>query len=262
MTMQPKQFQFPSGQVVTGYGPDLNGCYQIPDNRGGFYRIDGYGNVINQGGQVMPQVQSPYYSQSAPMSPTGGAALLRNPAAGARVQSTDLQEMFAVSGGRVYRRPFYPTMPMMFQGGATFVRVYGCTLLPDANDYTVNGAAYRQIKFDMPVVCCALTGGAFNTDDGNALPVGVNPLDTFGVQFQYGTNDTMTTDIRIARTCLGTGERPAQVGGNGWVLNTGTLINVTIVPFMPNLRIDIAVWCLESRAGSNFTVDDPDAMPT
>jgi hypothetical protein len=153
-----------------------------------------------------------------------------------------------------YRRPFYPTAPIYAKNAARVTRFYSTGVAPGDADYPAAGStATRTIRFDTPCVLVALNGGAFPTQAGNAYPVGVGPRDCFLIDIGYGQNtEKMTIAPRLANTVVGSGERPGEVGGDGWVVNPGNVLTVAFTPLIDDLRMDITVVCLEQRGLSSF----------
>lgn len=145
--------------------------------------------------------------------------------------------------------PFYSTRPDV--GYTTRFYSQGINSATDA-DYAAGTESIRIIQFDNPAVGIWLTGGVFNNAVGNALPVSVNPLDLFLVRFEYVQGDQLTTNARLGSNVLGTAAQPGEVGGVGWVFNTGSTVTVGITPLVANLRIDVTIACLEFRGPSNF----------
>lgn len=248
--------KFPNGQVVplvlglNNYGQTVDQFgtlyqQQLPWTPGGPPAGAPAGNGI---GMQAPQLHQPAWA-----APQGAASQVQ-PGYGARLNPDSFQDMWNLSEGNAYRRPVYPTMPIFFKGGAKFTRILGCTLAPTDPDYAVNNAIIRFVRFDQPSIAFDVNGWAFNTSPGNAFPVGVEANGAYRVQLKFGLNENLTTDPRLAKTFLGTGERPGQVGGDGWIMDTGSIMQVIIQPLLPDLIIDISVKALEARGLANFTV--------
>ena len=159
--------------------------------------------------------------------------------------------------GRVpwVRAPFYPTAP--FYSTRPDVgyqsRFYSAEVINTDADYAVGTEAIRTVQFDIPCRLIAFTGSSFNTAAGNALPVGVGPRDTFMFRAEYTQGDRLHVAARIASTVVGTSERPGEIGGAGWTINSGASFVLGITPLLADLRINVTLVCLEMRGPSNFS---------
>lgn len=178
-----------------------------------------------------------------------------NPQAGANINIPSLSQLGGQGRPRFVRVPVYPTAPPVSTDPyvGIMMRYYGTTLLSTQDDYVVGSEASRVIPFDIPGVIFARAGSAFNTGAGNALPLGVRPLDTFLFRMQYSTGEVFDIGPRLASTCLGSGENPAEIGGIGFIVKPGASILVGITPLLANLRIDITLYCMEQRGSSNYS---------
>ncbi len=90
--------------------------------------------------------------------------------------------------------------------------------------------------------------------DGSALPNGMDPLDTFTVQWVHNTGDRLDTQPALASALIGTAKEPAIIGGNGWNFDRGGTIQALITPLRPNLRIDVCTWGIEVMGPVNYNV--------
>ena len=117
----------------------------------------------------------------------------------------------------------------------------------------VGTTVIRTIQIDIPYVVYAFTGGAVNSD-GSALPNGMNPLDTFTVQFVHNTGDRLDTLPALASCLIGTAAQPCVLGGNGWNFDRGGTIQILVTPLRQNLRIDVCTWGIEVRGPVNYNV--------
>jgi hypothetical protein len=153
------------------------------------------------------------------------------------------------------RVPVYPTAPYISTDPNVGVqpRFYGATLTSGDGDYTLNSEAIRIVNFDIPCVLFARAGAAFNTGAGNALPVGVGPRGCFLFRMEYSTGDKLDTGPRLASTCLGSMENPGEIGGTGYIIQPGAGVVLGITPLLPDLRIDITLFCMEQRGPTNYT---------
>lgn len=130
-------------------------------------------------------------------------------------------------------------------------RIYVTEALVDANSGV---EIIRPITFSIPITVYALTGSAYVTA-GGAFPGGWSPLDSFSVRFEDVNQNRLSTRAGIASAILGTGERPAPVGGTGWAFDTSGQIDVGITPHLnATLTIQVALWCIEFRGPANYTV--------
>jgi hypothetical protein len=109
----------------------------------------------------------------------------------------------------------------------------------------------RVIRVDIPFSCYAFTGDA-TPSDGTALPNNLNPLSTFTILLTHNTGDRLVTEPVLARTILGTAERPMHIGGTGWAFDNGGTIQVQITPLRANLRISVVAWGIEIRGPTNI----------
>lgn len=154
-------------------------------------------------------------------------------------------------------KPFYPTHPFQSTNPTTGhqTRYYGATLVSTDADYAAGTETARNVVFDIPCRIIAINGWAFNTsaDEGNALPLGVDGLSCWLFRAEYSQGDRLNVRAGIAKTCVGTGERPGQIGGYGWTVRNGTVLRLGLTPLLANLRIDVTVVCLELRGNTNHT---------
>ena len=81
---------------------------------------------------------------------------------------------------------------------------------------------------------------------------GLDPLDTFTIQFQHTNGDLYMTLPALGGTVLGAGSEPVLLGGPSWAQDRGTSILVTIQPLRANLRIDVCLWAIEARGPANY----------
>lgn len=233
--------------------------------------LDNYGRTVDQFGNQYQQqlpwqggvpagsspgngigLQAPQVAQPAWAAPQGAGSNVQ-PGYGAALNPDNFASMYNISDGQAYRRPVYPTMPLFFKGGAKMTRILGATLVPSDPDYST-GQVVRLIRFDQPSIAFDINGWAFNTLPGNAFPVGVDPLGAFRVQIKFGQQENLTSDVRLAKSFMGTGEHPGQIGGDGWIMDSGANMVVIIQPLLPGLIIDISVKVIEARGLANFTV--------
>jgi hypothetical protein len=156
---------------------------------------------------------------------------------------------------RFIRAPFYPTAPFYSTNPNVGyqTRFYSNGLLSTDTDYAVNSESIRRVQFDIPCRLIAINGSSFNTAQGNALPVGVDPRDTFLFRLEYTQGDKLHISQRLGSTVVGTSQRPGELGGVGFTINPGATVILGITPLLANLRIDITLVCLEMRGPSNYT---------
>ena len=78
------------------------------------------------------------------------------------------------------------------------------------------GVILRTLQFSIPFAIYAITGSAIDVN-GNALPIGLNPLDTFLIQIQNTIGDQLQTEPVLGSEVIGTARRPRLIGGVGRV---------------------------------------------
>ena len=156
---------------------------------------------------------------------------------------------------RFIRAPFYPTAPFYSTNPNVGyqTRFYSAGLLSTDTDYAVNSESIRRAQFDIPCRLIAINASAFNTAQGNALPVGVSAQDTFLFRLEYTQGDKLHISQRLGSTVCGSAQRPGELGGVGFTINPGATVILGITPLLANLRIDITLVCLEMRGPSNYT---------
>ena len=182
-----------------------------------------------------------------PPPPPGSSSMMVSP------QHRDLAQAAKDAGDSLYRRPFYPTAPIYYPGAGKVTRSWAIQVLPTDDGYAVGTTLTRTLTFPQPVVLVARNGAAFSTAAGNAFPVGLGPRDTFLVKFTIGqTSEAIDTSQVIASTVLGTGERPGEIGGDGWVIDAGNTLSIEIVPLVASQRISVTCIVLEQRGRANF----------
>lgn len=152
----------------------------------------------------------------------------------------------------IYQSPAFPTSLVKYVGAGKQTRRYSTGVLPTDGDYAVGSEAIRIIRFEMPSTIFAENGAAFNLGLGNALPVGVSPLDCFLYRSQTSNQQLLDVDPRIASTVLGSGRLPGEIGDHGWQMDAGQALVIGLTPLLPNLRIDISIYVLEQRGKRNF----------
>lgn len=148
-----------------------------------------------------------------------------------------------------YRMAWFPTAPFFSTRPDVGYqpRYYSLEVLNQAAGTEV----IANIPFDLPCRVVALNGAAFSTAQGNALPVGVGPRDCFLFRMEYTTGDRLHINARIASLYLGTAERPGEIGGVGYTIDGGT-VTIGITPLIANLRINVALHCVEMRGPRNY----------
>ena len=115
----------------------------------------------------------------------------------------------------------------------------------------VGVAVQRVIRVDIPYTVYGFSGTA-TPSDGTALPNNLHPLDTFTILLTHNTSDRLVTEPVIARTVLGTAERPSHVGGTGWAFDRGGTIQVQITPLRAGLTISVVAWGIEVVGPTNI----------
>lgn len=167
------------------------------------------------------------------------------------IQTPPLQQLLGGGKRPVIRAPFLPTAPFMVTDPnvSQMPRTYVLSVEPT---YVLGQTLSLTLRFDIPGTIVAWNASAFNTGAGNALPIGVRPLDTFTVNLTTSTRENITTAPVIGSALFGSGENPGQVGAYGYMINAGGSLNVEVQPLLANLRITMAFTVLEIRAGSNY----------
>lgn len=198
----------------------------------GFYGDGGYGTPSNTG---------------APAGPSPGSAMPVMP---------KLQDLGGAGPAPPWiRAPYYPTAP--YQSTRPDVgyltRFYRARLLSTETDYTVGTEAIRTVQFDIPGMLIAVNGSAFSTATGNALPVGVTPRGCWYFRAEYTQGDRLIIDATLAENVVGTMERPGQIGGFGWMINSGANFVLGITPLIAALTIDVTLVVQEVRGPTNYT---------
>ena len=110
----------------------------------------------------------------------------------------------------------------------------------------------QTIQFDIPTSVYAISAAAIDTT-GAALPAGLDPLDTFSIQFQHTNGDLYMTLPALGSTVTSGGGEVTLLGGPAWAQDRGTSILVTVQPLRANLRIDIVLWGIEARGPANYS---------
>jgi hypothetical protein len=181
------------------------------------------------------------YNQSPPWPPPDGSHASLNPPSNARR---------AAEGVPFQREQVYFPSLWIPQGAniGTQLRRRPITIINQAAAVDV----IQAIQFDIPTTVFCLTAGVIDTTGAN-LPVGLNPLDSFTCQFQHTNGDLYDTQPMLGGASLGTAERPALLGGPGWMQDRGTSVLLTVQPLRANLRIDICLWSIEMRGPANYS---------
>lgn len=189
------------------------------------------------------------YGDAAPVQTTSGPG----PDASAALRMPNVYDLGGDGKGGVapwYRQAFYPTAPFYSsrQDVGYQTRFYSTGVV----NATAGSETLAIIQFDLPCRLIAINGSAFNTAAGNALPVGVDPRDTFLFRLEYTTGDKLHITQRLGSTVVGTSQRPGEIGGVGYTIDQGASVTIGITPLLANLRIDITLVCLEMRGPRNF----------
>lgn len=179
-------------------------------------------------------------SQNPPWFPPPGSTASLNPPSNAQR---------AQQGTRFYREQVYYPTPW-FPAGQNIGLQLRIRPLSVVNQ-PANVDVLQTVQFDIPSTCYALSASAIDTT-GAALPAGLDPLDTFTIQFQHTNGDLYMTLPALGGTVLGAGSEPVLLGGPSWAQDRGTSILVTIQPLRANLRIDVCLWAIEARGPANY----------
>lgn len=125
-----------------------------------------------------------------------------------------------------------------------------CTEILNAN---VNVETVTSIQFDIPVLVYAMQAQIQNTGALNTQLGGNGDLNTFLCSIEHANGDRLTTQATLGGNLFGSGEQPRLIGGNGYVFDRGSSMIFNITPLAPNMRVSIAVWCIEERGPRNLT---------
>lgn len=196
------------------------------------------------------------YGQPAPME-------LRDPAAGwgpngppgydNSMAALDPPSAYGVLGGQSgvkwYREPVYE--PRIFFPNdawtAKQIRWRAVGILNEAAGTEV----VRFINIDIPSTVYAFTASAVDST-GAALPVGLDPRDTFLLRYAHNSGDRLTPDPTLGSCIAGDARFPALVGAAGWVFGRGGAVEVGITPLRANLRVAVCAWVVEIRSHTNY----------
>lgn len=113
----------------------------------------------------------------------------------------------------------------------------------------------NPIYFSVPTIIIARTAAAYDAS-GAALPVGLNSLDLFKIQFARAGSSSDLIDAgaggntapnvtTLGSALLGTGQLPALIPGQGLFVDTGSFINVTCQILRNNVEVNVSVWTIE-----------------
>lgn len=164
------------------------------------------------------------------------------------------------------QRFFFPTSPFYSTANkvAYQTRYYSEGIVFNTDYTVVNSEVVRDVSFDIPVTLIAINASAVPLSKaGDAVdPVsvgltdvqGIDPRDLFLIRLEYTTGDNLTVSPRLASTVAGAADSNAgEIGGAGYIINSGGNLQIGITPLFKNLRIDVTLHCLEARANANFT---------
>jgi len=116
----------------------------------------------------------------------------------------------------------------------------------------INTASINVLQFDIPTTIYGLSAAAVDTG-GAALPVGLDSLDSFTVQFRHTNGDNYDTAAMLGSASLGPAENLTLLGGTGWMQDRGSSVEITITPLRATMRIDVCLWGIEVRGPANYT---------
>jgi len=156
------------------------------------------------------------------------------------------------AGDQWYRHQvYYPEPPFpMSKETALQPRLRPITSLVNV---AINTSTPRTIQFDIPCAVYAVSAAAVKTD-GQALPAGMDPLNTFTIQYEHTNGDRFSTAAGLGSTMVGDAKFPMLLGGVGWLFDRGSALLTTVVPLQANMRIDVVFWTIEIRGGRNYGV--------
>lgn len=155
---------------------------------------------------------------------------------------------FAQGGGWAQIPAYLPTLTLPFGPNVGVQQRRRPLTFTSASTTTLT----TVVSFDVPTTIYALTAGAYDTAGAN-LPVGLSPLDTFRVQFVRANGDRFDTAAGLGSTLCGTALQPALIGPNGWMIDRGGAVSVTVTTLRTNLSVDIVLWGAEVVGPYNFT---------
>lgn len=136
-------------------------------------------------------------------------------------------------------RPFFPEDPM--------VGIQPRRYTANITNSTINQEIVKLVQIDIPGTVYALTGAAFDT---NALVSLDN--NTWLVRFEHSSGDRLDTNSALASCLVGSAQFPALIGGVGWNFDRGSTVRVGVTPLKSNMRIDVALWVIETRGPVNY----------
>lgn len=204
--------------------------------------LDAYGRPIGSlpSGSGMPGYHLP------PPPPPGASAMVVQP---------DIPDMAGRDPNMPswYRMPFFPTAPFYSTNPKVGYqpRFYSGGIINQA----AGAEVIVTVQFDLPCRLIAINGSAVDTT-GAALPVGLDPRDTFLFRLEYTTGDRLHITQRLGSTVVGTAQRPGEVGATGYTINQGASVTLGITPLRANLRVDITLHTLEMRGARNFDIPE------
>lgn len=117
---------------------------------------------------------------------------------------------------------------------------------------TVNQEASDSWSFPFPTVIYGLSAAAVDTT-GAALPVGLDPRDTFLVRLSYNSQESFQTIPALGSAVFGTASLPRLVGGPAYWVDRGATVQIAVTPLRSNLRITLVAWAIETRGPTGIS---------
>lgn len=122
----------------------------------------------------------------------------------------------------------------------------------------VGTAAIKSIRWDVIGSVYALVGGIYNST-GAALSTaaGANPMNLFTVGIQQANGYQYVTATGGSQVLGGTifspdAGRPTYIPAGAWPINNGTILQVTLVPLVPDITVHLNFRTMESPGPSNL----------
>mgnify|MGYP006919665854 CR=1 FL=1 len=234
--------------MIDGYGrplpppPHGYGYAQMPNGQAALMPLSGAYGGLSQQGAVLQGYANPAPPTEPP--PPG-------PSASAVIHQPNIHELGGKNPDkpRWFRMAYFPTSPLYSTDPEVgyMPRFYSGGLLNSA----AGTEQPVQVQIDQPVRVIAINASAVDSQ-GGALPVGLDPLDSFLFRLENGTGDKLHTAARLASTVCGRGWMPGEIGGTGYTIDGGASVFLNITPLRANLRIDVTLVCMEIRGPRNF----------
>lgn len=122
---------------------------------------------------------------------------------------------------------------------------------PTTFTFTSLVAQQTTVQIDTPTSFFAVTAGSFTTDNSD-VPRGRDPLSMFRVQFVRPMGDRFDVAAGLGSTMCGPASNPALLGPNGWMVDRGSGVQITVTPLFTPIAVDIVLWGAEVRGPYNY----------